>query len=65
VNISISNLLLHSLVLGLFVPLDHDLHVWRPPLSTGLVRSVVGTNEGRLGEIPHASTVFTKWFMVN
>ena len=29
----------HSLVLGLFVPLYHDLHMWRPPLSTGLVCS--------------------------
>lgn len=34
----------HSLVLGFFVPLDHNLDVRRPPLATGLVRSGTGTN---------------------
>lgn len=35
---------IHSLVLGLFVPLYHNLHMRGPPLSAGLVRSTVETN---------------------
>lgn len=47
----------HSLVLGLFVPLDHNLHMRRPPLSTGLVRSAVETRMQTLKQLTFINSI--------